>query len=130
MQRNSALWGPDSHLFKPERWADTAAAASYHQNFQFIPFNAGPRICVGQNFAYNEASFFLCILLSRFNFTLAPEYQPEGSRPLEEWKNVRSELGRVKDEELWPLSSMTMYVKGGLWMKVEKLAEGGEGIVT
>jgi len=128
MQRNPALWGADAHLFKPERWADPAAASSYHQNFQFIPFSAGPRICLGQNFAYNEASFVLCVLLSRFKFTLAPEYQPEGSRPPKEWQNDRAELGRARDEKVWPLTAMTMNVKGGLWMKVEKISKSDEGI--
>ena len=128
MQRNPAIWGPDAHSFKPERWADPAAVASYRQNFQFIPFNAGPRNCLGQNLALNEASFLLCTLLPRFKFTLAPEYQPEGTRPPEEWKNARSELGRIREEEVWPRSSITMEVKGGLWMKVENIVESDESI--
>ena len=128
MQRNPDLWGPDAHLFRPERWADPTVVASYRQNFQFIPFSAGPRICLGQNFALTDVSFLLCALLPRFKFTLAPDYQPEGTRPLEEWQNARSELGRVREEEVWPLSSLTMYVKGGLWMKVEKIMESNEGI--
>jgi len=73
-------------------------------------------------------SFLLCVLLPRFRFTLAPEYQPEGSVPLKEWGNVRSELGRIRDEKVWPVSKVTMCIKGGLWMKVESIAESDEGI--
>ncbi|KAH0839512.1 hypothetical protein J3R83DRAFT_370, partial [Lanmaoa asiatica] len=31
--------------------------------FIFLPFNAGPRICLGQQFAYHEVSYFLVRLL-------------------------------------------------------------------
>ena len=44
--------------------------------FIFLPFNAGPRICLGQQFAYNEMSFFLVRLLQNFSsFTLADDVQ-------------------------------------------------------
>ena len=58
MQRRKDLWGPDADEFNPDRWIDKDRLASLTRDpFKFIPFNAGPRICLGQNFAYNEASF-------------------------------------------------------------------------
>lgn len=58
MQRRKDLWGQDANSFVPERWIEKDRLANLTRDpFKFIPFNAGPRICVGQNFAYNEASF-------------------------------------------------------------------------
>jgi hypothetical protein len=68
--------------------------------------------CLGLNLAYNEVSFFLTVLLPKFRLHLAPEYQPEGSAPRAEWKkDDDKQMGRVRFERIWPLSSVTMYVK-------------------
>ncbi|KAK0502042.1 hypothetical protein EDD18DRAFT_1065703 [Armillaria luteobubalina] len=32
----------------------------------FVPFKAVPRICLGQQFAYNEGSYYLIRLLQRY----------------------------------------------------------------
>lgn len=64
MQRREDLWGKDALEWKPERWLDLESIKQITMDpFKFIPFNAGPRICLGQNFAYNEASFRECQLL-------------------------------------------------------------------
>ncbi|KAG6833307.1 hypothetical protein H0H87_008939 [Tephrocybe sp. NHM501043] len=128
-QRNKALWGPDADEFDPERWLDSERLTRFVKNPSiFGPFSAGPRIyswlkkdgiqCVGQNYAYNEASYFLVRLLQKFDrFTLAPEVQPTGSLPPREWKE-RS--GRQKVEEVWPAAAMTLYIKGGLWVQFHR----------
>ncbi|GBE85606.1 Cytochrome P450 52E2 [Sparassis crispa] len=114
MQRNPALWGPDADIFDPERWLDERAARYTSNPMIYVPFSAGPRICIGQNYAYNEASCFLTRMLQQFDsFTLAPEVQPEGSLPLPEWKSGK---GRQTFEKLWPSNTLTLYVKGGLWV--------------
>ncbi|KAJ8515461.1 hypothetical protein ONZ45_g7112 [Pleurotus djamor] len=111
--RNKALWGPDADEFDPERWIDPKRLEKFLSNpSMWAPFSAGPRICLGQEYAYNEASYILVRLLQQFDtFTLAPEMQPEGSLPPGEWKN-RS--GRQAFERVWPGSAMTLYVKGGI----------------
>lgn len=66
MQRRTDLWGQDALEYKPERWLDPKSLKQISSDpFKFIPFSAGPRICLGQNFAYNEASFreSTCLLL-------------------------------------------------------------------
>jgi len=53
--------------FDPDRFLDFRLHKYLTPNpFIFVPFNAGPRICLGQQFAYNEASFFLVKLLQNF----------------------------------------------------------------
>ena len=43
MQRRPDIWGPDAAEFRPERW-DTIRPPP----FAFLPFNGGPRICLGR----------------------------------------------------------------------------------
>ncbi|KAJ7159959.1 cytochrome P450 monooxygenase CYP63 [Mycena crocata] len=119
MQRNPALWGADADVFDPERWLQPDRIAQFVSNpTMYAPFSAGPRICLGQNYAYNEASYFLVRLLQDFNtFTLAPEFQPAGSLPPPEWK---SRKGRQTVERIWPAAALTLYIKGGLWVRFGK----------
>ncbi|KAG2002365.1 cytochrome P450 [Coprinopsis cinerea AmutBmut pab1-1] len=115
-QRNPALWGEDAEEFVPERWIDPDRASKIVNNpAMYAPFSAGPRICLGQNYAYNQMSYFVVRLLQQFDrFTLAPEFQPPGSLPPKEWKHRQ---GRQKDEKIWPAAALTLFVKGGLWVK-------------
>ncbi|KAF8239585.1 cytochrome P450 monooxygenase pc-2 [Tricholoma matsutake] len=119
MHRRTDLWGPDAHEFDPDRFIDERLSKYLVPNpFIFLPFNAGPRICLGQQFAYNEVSFFLIRLLQRFSeFTLANDAQPADSLPPAEWSNYKGTKGRDK---VWPGIHFTMYVKGGLWMRLEE----------
>lgn len=61
MQRCKALYPshnekgeelPDPALFEPERWEKWTPKA-----WNYVPFNGGPRICVGQNFAMTEMAY-------------------------------------------------------------------------
>lgn len=45
MTRRQDLWGPDADEFKPERWTDDGGRKF---GFEFIPFGAGPRQCLGR----------------------------------------------------------------------------------
>ncbi|CAN5960418.1 unnamed protein product [Sphagnum jensenii] len=68
------LWGADVHEFKPERFVDGIAKASKNP-FAFMPFSFGPRFCVGQGFALEEAKLVLVVILQRFRFHLSPNYR-------------------------------------------------------
>ncbi|KAL6302061.1 cytochrome P450 [Sparassis latifolia] len=49
MHRMPEYWGPDSMEFDPDRFLDERVARYLTPNpFIFLPFNAGPRICLGQ----------------------------------------------------------------------------------
>ncbi|KAJ5654749.1 hypothetical protein N7490_001752 [Penicillium lividum] len=61
MHRRKDLWGPDADEFKPGRWANRKAG------WEYIPFNGGPRICLGQQFALTEVGYVIVRLLQRFD---------------------------------------------------------------
>ncbi|RDW72926.1 hypothetical protein BP6252_06833 [Coleophoma cylindrospora] len=63
MQRRHDIFGPDADEFKPERWD----CKELRPGWAFLPFNGGPRICLGQQFAINEASYVCVRLLQAFD---------------------------------------------------------------
>ncbi|CAE6500583.1 unnamed protein product [Rhizoctonia solani] len=125
MHRRKDLWGPDAEDFDPERWLDERLKKYVTPNpFIFLPFNAGPRICLGQQFAYNEASYFLSRLLQRVeSFEIVPEAYPEGTLPPPEWKNGE---GRKVYEKVWPKNHLTIYCNGGLWVRMKEASPVAE----
>ena len=61
MQRRRDIWGEDVNEFKPERWIGRKTT------WEFLPFNGGPRICLGQQFALTEAGYVIVRLLQKFD---------------------------------------------------------------
>lgn len=125
MHRRPELWGPDADEFDPDRFLDERAGKYLTKNpFIFLPFNAGPRICLGQQFAYNEMSFFLVKLLQRFSsMELAPEAAPPESLPPAGWAVTGSSRKRI--DRFWPKSHLTMYSHGGMWVKMTEAEDLG-----
>jgi cytochrome P450 len=49
MHRRTDLWGPTAEAFDPDRFLDARLRAHVLANpYCFLPFNAGPRVCLGQ----------------------------------------------------------------------------------
>ena len=61
MHHRPDIWGPDVEEFKPERWVGRKPG------WEFLPFNGGPRICLGQQFALTEAGYVIVRLLQSFD---------------------------------------------------------------
>jgi hypothetical protein len=61
MQRREDIWGPDAAIFNPDRWADKKVG------WEYLPFNGGPRICIGQQFALTEVGYVLTRLVQKFD---------------------------------------------------------------
>ena len=51
-------------------------SAAGRDRYQYLPFGAGPRICVGANFAMMQARIILATLVARFDFA------PSGPPPM------------------------------------------------
>lgn len=63
LHRNHVLWD-DPDRFDPDRFAPGIT----RDRFAFLPFGAGPRICIGAGFAVQEAVIILASLLARYRF--------------------------------------------------------------
>jgi cytochrome P450 len=60
---------PDPHAFQPDRFAPDRPAPD---RFAYLPFGAGPRICIGSAFASAEMVTVLATLVRRVDFTPPP----------------------------------------------------------
>lgn len=50
MHRRKDLFGDDAEAFRPERWLDEDGRKGLRPGWEFLPFNGGPRICLGREF--------------------------------------------------------------------------------
>lgn len=69
MGRMTYLWGEDAEDFRPERWLENGVFRP-ESPFKFLAFHAGPRTCLGKEFAYRQMKIFAAILLRFFKFKL------------------------------------------------------------
>ena len=60
----------DPERFDPERW--TQEAASARPKFSYYPFGAGPRVCIGEQFAWMEGVLVLATLARHWRLRLVP----------------------------------------------------------
>lgn len=68
LHRHRRLWAaPDA--FDPRRFL---APAPPPDRFAYLPFGAGPRVCIGAHFALTEAVLVLAATLRRFRLELVP----------------------------------------------------------
>jgi cytochrome P450 len=68
LHRNPTLW-PDPGRFDPDRFA-TEDQMRRHSRYSYLPFGAGPRICIGASFAMTEVLVVLATLLQRWRVRL------------------------------------------------------------
>ncbi|CAL9097188.1 unnamed protein product [Musa acuminata var. zebrina] len=73
LHHDATIWGADVLEFKPERFARGIMGACQLPQ-TYLPFGAGPRTCLGQNFAMIELKVILSLILLRFSFSLSPNY--------------------------------------------------------
>jgi len=62
------------NAFRPERWS-----AINPTPYEYLPFGAGPRMCLGQSFAMLELKIVLAMLLQRYRLAMVPHAQVDRS---------------------------------------------------
>jgi len=62
-------WWSDPESFNPDRFSAEKSAA--RPRCAYLPFGAGPRTCVGLNFAMTEILIVLAVIMQRFRVELA-----------------------------------------------------------
>lgn len=73
MHRRKDYYGEDAEEFKPERWL---GEKGLRPGWEYLPFNGGPRICIGQNFALTEASYTSVRLMQEFKAIESRDPEP------------------------------------------------------
>lgn len=74
IQRHTRHWDrPD--VFDPDRFSDPASKDS--QRAAYLPFSAGPRVCLGASFAMQEGILILACLARRFRFEPVAGHVPK-----------------------------------------------------
>jgi cytochrome P450 len=86
-------WFPDPSRFDPLRFTPEAKAS--RPKLAYFPFGAGPRICIGEGFAWMEAVLIVATIAQRWKFELLA-------------RDVKSQ------------ASITLRPKGGIEMKVKQ----------
>jgi cytochrome P450 len=91
---------PEPYRFRPERWLSIHPSA-----YEFMPFSAGPRYCIGTSLAMMQLKIALTILFKRFRFSLKPGTRVDCAG----FNSIRPKHGlpmilRRPDEELQPVA--------------------------
>lgn len=75
MHRSKEMYGEDAEEFRPERWFEERVKSI---GWGYLPFNGGPRICLGQQYALTEVSYVIVRLLQSFDHIQShkEEYPP------------------------------------------------------
>ena len=74
LAHHDARWWPEPEAFRPERWLEPAPPE--RPRFAYFPFGGGSRICIGEQFAWTEATLVLATLASRWAVRLVPGADP------------------------------------------------------
>jgi cytochrome P450 len=74
LHRHVRLWD-NPNAFDPERFAPDRLAS--RSRYAYIPFGAGPRVCIGANFAMMEMTVVLATLVRAFRFRPVPGHKPK-----------------------------------------------------
>ncbi|XP_006898395.1 PREDICTED: cytochrome P450 4F8-like [Elephantulus edwardii] len=93
---NPSIW-PDPEVYDPFRF--NLENSQKMSPLAFIPFSFGPRNCIGQKFAMAEMKVILALTLLRFR--ILPDDKEPQRKP-----------------------EIVLHAKGGLWLRVEPLANG------
>lgn len=82
MQRRADLYPPASPGFRP---VDEFSPERWHvwqpRPWQYVPFNGGPRICIGQQFALTEMGYVLTRMFQRFDRVEGFMHEVDGGKP-------------------------------------------------
>jgi cytochrome P450 len=92
VHRHESVWS-EPEKFDPQRFLPPAAGSTPGMRTAYIPFGAGPRMCIGRDFAYAEAVLSLAMICRAVQ--LQPSGPPVQPLPLVTIRPDRPALMRV-----------------------------------
>ena len=89
--------------FDPDRFAPERV--KQRSRWQYLPFGAGPRMCIGNHFALMEMQLLLALLIRRYDFHLVSDQRVE-MQPLITLKPKGGIRMRVKKRQQKPFTKI------------------------
>jgi cytochrome P450 len=74
MHRHPGFW-PKPEVFDPERFSPEQIEG--RPAYAYFPFGGGPRLCIGRDFAMQEALLILATVAQRYSLQLVPGHPVE-----------------------------------------------------
>ncbi len=71
VNHHQARFFPEPFKFQPERW--TPEAEAQLPKFAYFPFGGGPRVCIGESFAWMEGVLLIATLAQRWRMHPGPK---------------------------------------------------------
>ncbi|BAF10822.1 alkane hydroxylase MAH1 [Oryza sativa Japonica Group] len=96
MGRMASVWGKDSGEYRPERWVTEDGKLRHVPAHRFMPFNAGPRLCLGKDISVLQMKSVAAAVAWNFDLEVVAGHAVE------------------------PKVSIVMQIKNGLMVKVKK----------
>ena len=113
MHRRKDLYGADAEEFRPERWEDESMPLkkqSLTSAWGYLPFNGGPRVCLGQEFGLTEAGYAIVRILQESPKIEAASFE----RPqVQRWHGYSSHHNQAVERTAKERQKMTLVMSLG-----------------
>lgn len=102
---------PEWEGFDPAKWEGRLYPNELASDFAYLPFGAGPRKCIGDEFATLEATVTLAMVLRRYNF----EFDPSKATTVDIMDTTY-----LPDHPVGMRSGATIHTRRGLHLLIQK----------
>ncbi|KAL6157789.1 hypothetical protein ACJQWK_08105 [Exserohilum turcicum] len=75
VHNNTSIFGPDAHVFRPERWLTENKEERAVLDRNLLSFGNGARTCIGKNISLMEMSKVIAHIVQKYDFDLQPNDQ-------------------------------------------------------
>lgn len=93
-----AVWGPDAHEFRPERWLEGDAKTPQRRGWEYLPFMGGPRICPAQNMMATQYAYIVARFAQEFRVLESAdeveEFEEEYRMTMQSRNGVKVRVGK------------------------------------